>query len=80
MTVSELWSFLLWCSVVNFAILTWWFLVFAFARDWLHRTHGRWFRLSNEQFDAIHYAGIAFFKICIFLFNLVPLIALSIVG
>jgi hypothetical protein len=34
-----------------------WFLVFVFAHDWILRIHGKWFRLSREQFDALHYAG-----------------------
>jgi len=33
-----------------------------------------------EQFDAIHYAGMTVFKLGIILFNLVPYIALRIVG
>jgi len=42
--------------------------------------HSKWFNIPVEKFDAIHYAGIAFFKISIFLFNLVPYFALRIVG
>jgi hypothetical protein len=57
-----------------------WFLLFVFAREGRQRLHGRWFRLSREQFDALHYAGMAIFKIGILLFNLVPLVVLSIVG
>jgi len=53
-----------------------WFLVFAIARDWMRRFHGRWFRLSDEQFDAVHYLGMSIYKIGILLFNLVPLIVL----
>jgi len=51
-----------------------------FAHDLMHEIHGRWFHLSREQFDALHYAGMSVFKIGILLFNLVPLVALSIVG
>ena len=50
---------LLWCTVINYGVLLWWFLVFRFAHDWIHRFHGRWFRMSVEQFDAIHYAAMA---------------------
>ena len=39
-----------------------------------------WFHLSVEQFDAINFAGILFYKIAIVLFNIVPCIALYIVG
>jgi len=38
------------------------------------------FRLSVETFDAIHYAGPAFYKICILLFNLVPYLVLTIIA
>ena len=55
-----------------------WFLAFVSAGDWLYRMHGRLFRLSRDQFDAIHYGGMAVYKIGILLFNLVPLLVLSV--
>jgi len=79
MTGEILWNFFLWCTVINYAMLLVWFLFFMAAHDWMHRFHGRWFHLSIEQFDAIHYTGMAIYKIGILLFNLVPFIALSIV-
>jgi hypothetical protein len=42
----------------------------------MYQPHGRWFRLSVEQFDMLHYAGMSIFKIGIILLNLVPYIAL----
>lgn len=72
-------DFLLWCTVINYGVLFVWFLFICFAHDWIHRLHGRWFRLSSEQFDALHYAGMAVYKIGILLFNLVPYIALLVV-
>lgn len=80
MTIDVLWDVLLWCTVLNYGLLLLWFLVFSLAHDWMYRFHGRWFRVSPEQFDAIHYAGIAFYKVGIFLFNLIPYVALRIVG
>ncbi|QPK61815.1 hypothetical protein IVG45_13170 [Methylomonas sp. LL1] len=71
---------LLWCTVINYGLLLFWALLFITAHDWLLRLHGRWFHLSIEKFDAIHYSGMAIYKIGIFLFNLVPYIALLIVG
>jgi hypothetical protein len=73
-------NFLLWCTVINYGVLLAWFMVFVFAHDWIQRIHGRWFRLSREQFDALHYAGMSIFKIGIILFNLAPFAALSILG
>lgn len=80
MSLEVLRDVLLWCTIVNYGILLVWFLFFMFARDWIQRLHGKWFQLSSERFDSIHYAGMAVYKIGIMLFNLVPLIALSIAG
>ena len=46
----------------------------------MRHLHGRWFRLSNEQFDTVHYAGMAVYKIGVLLFNLVPFLVVSIFG
>jgi len=54
--------------------------MFIFAHDWIYKKHGKWFKLSVERFDAIHYAGMTFFKLCIFVFNLVPYLALLFVA
>ena len=80
MSIATVRDVLLWCAVINYGVLLVWFLVFCAAHDWLHRLHRRWFRLSAEQFDAAHYAAMAIYKIGILLVNLVPYVALRIVG
>ena len=72
--------FLLLSLAINYAILLTWFVAFVAARNWLRALHGRWFQLSDSTFDAIHYGGMAAYKIGILLFNLVPLLALYFVG
>ena len=79
MTVDIFRAVLGWCCIINIGLLLWWFLFLVFAHGWVHQIHGKWFKLSLETFDTIHYAGMAFFKICIFLFNIVPYLALLIV-
>jgi len=69
-----------WCSVINMVVLSVWLLFFILAHDWMHRIHGKWFNMSVEKFDTIHYSGMALFKMGIFLFNLVPYFALRIIG
>ncbi|MCK5092760.1 MAG: hypothetical protein KAR30_09560 [Gammaproteobacteria bacterium] len=80
MTVEITRDVLGWCSVINMGLLLWWFLFFTLAHDLVYRIHGKWFNLSVDRFDSIHYAGMAFFKISIILFNIVPYLALRIVG
>jgi hypothetical protein len=69
----------LWSTLINYGILGVWFTAFALSHDWMQHVHGRWFRLSAEQFDAIHYAGMAMYKIGVLLFNLTPFVVLSLI-
>jgi hypothetical protein len=46
----------------------------------MHGWHSQWFHLSREQFDVVHDAGMALYKVEILLFNLAPYITLCIVG
>ncbi len=80
MTLEILREVLGWCTVINLGLLLWWFGFFALAHNLVYRLHTRWFTLSEERFDAIHYAGMAFFKLCVIVFNLVPYLALRIAG
>ncbi len=70
---------LIWCTVINYAMLLIWFGVFTFAHDWIYRLHSRWFKLSVETYDTLNYAGMGIYKLLIIVFNLVPLIALHFV-
>lgn len=80
MNPSFLRELLLWCLVLNYAVLFLWFIAFRFGHGWMFRLHGAWFHLSRERFDGIHYLGMAIYKIGILLFNLVPSVALSILS
>ena len=79
MTVELIRDVLAWCAVINIGWLLWGCWMFALAHDFIFRLHGKWFKLTVERFDAIHYAGMAFFKTGIFLLNIVPYLALRIV-
>ncbi len=79
MTIDIAREFLGWCSIINLGLLLWWVLFFIFAHDFMFRLHRKWFHLSVENFDTIHYAGMAFFKITIFIFNIVPYLVLLII-
>jgi hypothetical protein len=53
--------------------------MFSLGHDWLHLMHGKWFDLTEQQFDLINYCGMGLFKLCILVFNLAPYIALQII-
>jgi uncharacterized protein DUF6868 len=79
MSIEMMRKALLCCAVINYGILLVWFSFFVLAHDWMYLLHSRWFRLSVEQFDMLHYAGMSIFKLGIILLNVVPYIALGIV-
>ncbi|MDY0233104.1 MAG: hypothetical protein RBS11_03635 [Sulfurimonas sp.] len=69
-------SFLLWCSLINISILLIWFAMFVVAYEFIYNLHNRWFKISYETFDSIHYGAMGFWKLTVFFFNLVPYIVL----
>lgn len=79
MSIDMLMKFFAWSTVINFALLIWWAAFIIFAHDWVYRIHTRWFYLNLERFDAIHYGGMAFYKLSIILFNVAPYLALRII-
>lgn len=80
MSVDSLQTFLGWCTLINFGLLAVWLMGYLLAHNWIFRQHSRCFEISKETFDSIHYAGMAFYKISIFLLNLVPYLALRLMG
>ena len=79
MTIEMLKNVFLWCSIINLGLFFLSFLIFWLARDWIYRFHGKWYRLSEDKFDATIYESMAFYKILILFFNIVPYVVLCIV-
>lgn len=79
MNVELVMAVLGWCTLINFALLVWWLLFVVFAHEWTYRAHARWFKISEEKFDSIHYSLMGAFKLIVIVFNLVPYLALRIV-
>jgi len=80
MTVDQLRAFFMWCSMINAGFLFLWWAMIALASGWIYRVHTRWFPMTREEFSVAHYRGIMYFKAALFLFNVVPFVALLIVG
>jgi len=80
MDITTVRAFFMWCTIMNGALLVLSSLIFAFAGDWVYRAHSRWFPLSREAFNTVIYSFIGLYKIFFIVFNLVPYLALAIVG
>ncbi len=79
MNIETLQSFLGWCTFFNSGLLLVWLLSFWLAHDWIYRSHCKLCKLSVETFDSIHYSGMAYYKISIFMLNLAPYLALHVI-
>jgi hypothetical protein len=75
-SIELLRSVLGWSAVFNLAFVSVWFALFLGMHDRMYAWHRRWFRLSVESFDAIHYAGMSGCKAATWLLFIMPYIAL----
>ncbi|MCD1126972.1 hypothetical protein LPW36_13380 [Jinshanibacter sp. LJY008] len=50
---------LLYCTVINYAVLLIWFMAIRLEKTSIYHLHRRWFQLTDDRFDAIHYSGMA---------------------
>ena len=76
MTIELLTKFLAWCSVVNIGLLLLWSFAVMFMRDQIFNLHSKFFKLSHETFNAIHYGGLGLYKLFLWVFNLTPYLVL----
>jgi hypothetical protein len=80
MDIETLRSFFMWCTILNGALLILAFLISAFAGDWVYRMQSRWYPIPRDAFTIVMYSFLGLFKILLLVFNLVPYVALVIVG
>jgi len=80
MDTQTLTSFFMWCTIINGGLLIFWSTVFMAAPDVVYRTQRKWFPIPRETFDVVMYAFLGMFKIVFLVFNVVPYVALLIVG
>lgn len=67
------------CFWGGLLLLLIWLIVYLAATDWLYALNARWFSISRQQFDVIHYCGMAAMKIAIIILFLIPYACLRLV-
>lgn len=79
MSVDLVRSVLLWCSVINYAILILWFCMRLTAHSWLYRLLGQRLGVTEPQWNLCMLSAMIGYKLLVIVFNVVPFIALCIV-
>jgi hypothetical protein len=78
MTIEQVRGMLLWSGIINYGFLILWVGLYLFARGLLHRLAHFW-HLPPEQFNAFNAGGILLYKMGIWMFFIIPCIALYII-
>ena len=80
LTIEVLKKFFLWMTIINFGLLSFYFIFFLLCRGFIYRLHGAWFKMTEEKLNSTLYKTLAFYKIIVIAFNLVPYIVLVIIS
>ena len=67
---------LLWCFGLSILVLVFWFGMIALLGDTVYGFHSKFSPISRPQFDVVHYAGMALFKIGAFGLFLFPYVGI----
>ncbi|MEN8727560.1 MAG: DUF6868 family protein [Sulfurovum sp.] len=79
-TLQTLTEFLGWASVINISILLISSISLILMRESIMRIHSKMFGLDDTHLSRAYFQYLAQYKIAIFIFNLVPYIALKIMS
>ena len=80
MDICTLTTFFMWCTILNMALLSVLSVMCICVGDWAYRMHSKWFSISREAFNVAIYSFLGLYKLLIFVFSLIPYVALLIVG
>jgi hypothetical protein len=80
MEIQTLTTFFMWCTIIDGALLVLWTVILILAPGVVYRTQRTFFPIPRETFNVAAYAFLGLFKIFLLVFNLVPYLALLIVG
>ncbi|MES9814379.1 MAG: DUF6868 family protein [Candidatus Thiodiazotropha sp.] len=73
-------DFFMWCTLINGGLLILWTLFILFAPELVYKTQSRWIAISRANFDLLAYFFLGIFKLFFIFFNLIPFLALLIIG
>ena len=78
MNILYLRKVLLYCTLINYALLLLWFFLLIEPHPWMYRFVPATV-ISPTDFDRLNFACMVLYKILVILFNLVPCIVLYLV-
>lgn len=80
MDIDTMRELFMWCTIINGGLFILSFLITAYAGDWVYRMNSMWYRIPRDTFNVVIYCFIGVFKLFVMVFNVVPYVALVIIG
>ncbi len=80
MDIKLIKKFFIWCTIINVALLLLSTAICISSPELFYNTHGKWFAIPNETINVILYSWLGLYELLIYIFNVVPLITLLIIG
>lgn len=81
MNVSMLTEFLGWCTILNYCVLAFSsIMLVTSAGNWARGIHSRLFSIPEDKLAPMYFNFLGNYKLAIFVFNLVPYLALKIMA
>ncbi len=77
-SMETLAAFLGWCTLINMGMLVLASLGITTMRGWISKIHGGMFNLDEKDLSRAYFQYLAQYKLLIFVFNLMPYLALRI--
>jgi uncharacterized protein YneF (UPF0154 family) len=79
MAMDMLRDFFMWCMIINLGILLFVFVVCLVMRKLIYKIHSTFFPMTYEEFNRSLYMLMGIHKSLVFIFSVIPYIALCII-
>ena len=80
MNIQTLTTFFMWCTIIDGGILVLWGFFFFLIPDFIYGIYNKWFPMPRETYTVIIFSVLGLFKIFFLIFNVIPYVALLIIG
>jgi hypothetical protein len=80
MGIQTVTTFFMWCTILNLGVLILSSVMCIFFGDFSYQMNNRFFGISREAFNVVLVCFIGLYKIFVIVFNVVPYVALLIIG
>lgn len=80
MDITLLTSFLGWCTIINIGILVYSFVFITIFQEFTLKIHSKLMKVEATKLPTLYFNYLAFYKVIIIVFNIVPYLALKLLS